>query len=863
MVINRKYLMKVTTSLRKPMMLRILCCCLVFAAGSEGASFQWPKGKSPAEVGRRAADFTVRNQMGSINYANVCCAYGVLKFATATQDVSLRDKVEAAYAAYLSGIKKDERNNYQGAGVVAQWFGFIPFELYAQTGNADYLALGKRYAEEQFVDARPDGLPGYTRFWADDMYGIGLLQGQAYRYLDNLDYADRGTKAMLAHAQRLQQPNGLFHHAAEKGPSFWGRGNGWAAAEMAELLSAVPTDHPMYDEPAVFGGRLLKVYQKQMKGLLQYQDQSGAWRQLLDRPDAWIETSGTAMFVFAMATGLREGWLPSDPYLDAAMRGWLALADLVDEQGRLKEVCVGTGRRTSAELYLGRPRVAGDEHGQAPLLWAAAAMISLEQSPWVPGIDSADPTDYLGIVKAYADTMVERGRDTYGPEHSPLFATMLDRKTFRMFSEAEQQRLWRIRLEDWDNWGIRNRDRVFKGADPQHDEDLYQVLYAISQITGDRRYAREADRTIKWFLQRCQSPVTGLLAWGEHMGWDFNTETIIWKDSLHNAGVLKECITHEFCRPWVLWERSFDLAPQACTRFARGLWEHQIHDHRTGSFSRHAVYTEHRTFKDSEFPRHGGFYIAAWAEAYKRTGDRVFTKAIDTLVAGFEKNRSPRTGIIPAVWPGKIAWPFSNLSLAVDVWDGAGKVPAELAEKMRTCASRTDEVFLNLEHDLKSDGKGFLSNVELDTLKPNAKGGYSGRLDGGDAGVANICMLRYQQVKLERYRRLILDTAGPYLSRDLETTHAIRPETVGNIIWLMLDAHELAGDQKYLDRAGYFGQRAIELFLSDDSPLPRANTKYDHYEAVTGGDGLMMSLLRLWVKQNKPDMDLRLICTGR
>ena len=855
--------MKETIPFREGMIVRILCCCLIFAAGSQGASSEWPEGKSPAEVGRRAADFTVQNQMGSINYANVCCAYGVLRFAAATGDNSLRDKVKAAYAPYLSGIKKDERNDYQGAGAVAQWFGFIPFELYAQTGNPDYLALGKQYAEEQFADARPDGLPGYTRFWVDDVYGIGLLQGQAHRYLGDLDYADRGTKALLAHAQRLQQPSGLFHHTAEKAPFFWGRGNGWAAAGMAELLSAIPTDHPMYDEPAVFGGRLLRVYQKQMKGLLQYQDQSGAWRQLLDRSDAWTETSGTAMFVFAMAAGLREGWLPSEPYLDSARRGWLALANLVDERGRLREVCIGTGRRSSAEQYLDRPHVAGDEHGQAPLLWAAAAMIRLDQSPWVPGIGSGDSTDYLGIVKAYADTMIERGRDTYGLEHSPLFATMLDRKTFRMYSEHEQKKLWRIRLDDWENWGIRNRDRVFKGANPQHDEDLYQVLYALSKITGDRHYAREADRTIKWFLQRCQSPVTGLLAWGEHMGWDFNTETIIWKDSLHNAGVLKECVTHEFCRPWVLWERSFDLAPEACRRFALGLWQHQIHDHQTGSFSRHAVYTEHRTFKDSEFPRHGGFYVAAWAQAYKRTKNAVFTKAIDTLVTGFQKNRSPHTGIIPAVWPGKIAWPFSNLSLAVDLWDGAEKVPAELAEKMRACASRTDEIFLNLEHDLKSAGKGFLSNVELDTLKPDPKGGYSGRLNGGDAGVANVCMVRYQQVKLDGYRRLILDTATPYLSGGLEITYAVRPGVFGNVIWLMLDAYELTDDRQYLDRADYFGQQAIGLFLGDGSPLPKANTKYDHYEAVTGGDGLMMALLRLWAKQNKPDMDLRLICTGR
>ena len=112
--------------------------------------------------------------MGSINYQNVCCAYGVLKFAKVTGDTALRDKVEAAYSPYLSGDKVKERNNHQGGGVVAHWFGIIPFELYAQNGNRDYLTLGKQYADEQYADARGDGMPGYTRMMVDDMYGMGV-----------------------------------------------------------------------------------------------------------------------------------------------------------------------------------------------------------------------------------------------------------------------------------------------------------------------------------------------------------------------------------------------------------------------------------------------------------------------------------------------------------------------------------------------------------------------------------------------------------------------------------------------------------------------------------------------------------------
>ncbi len=472
-----------------------------------------------------------------------------------------------------------------------------------------------------------------------------------------------------------------------------------------------------------------------------------------------------------------------------------------------------------------------------------------------------DRADYLHIVKSYADALLEHGRDTYGRVNSPLFATTLDRKTLKKFEGEELERIWHIRLKDWENWRIRNRDRMLTGANPMHDQNLYQILYALMEITGDKRYAEEADKTIKWFFENCQSPVTGLMAWGEHMGWDFNTETLItWKKGSHHGGKMQEYNTHEFARPWVLWERSFELAPEVCAKFALGLWEHQIADHNTGNFSRHANYEIHQTFKDSEYPRHGGFYIATWAEAYERTRAPVFAKAIDTLVQYFDGRRSPQSGAIPAESAprskGKVLWSTSNLSLAIDLWESAQKMPDELARKMRQCASRTDDVFLKLGHDLKRGGKGFLLSAHTDTLQPQEQGAYSG--PWGNAGTANLCLLRYRQVKLDGHKKLALDAANLYLDGEPEIKFALHPGTLGQIVYLMVGAYELTGQKQYLDRADYFAQRAIELFLTDDSPLPKATSKHTHYEAVTGSDTLMMALLKLWTTKNRPDMKLRL-----
>ena len=51
-----------------------------------------------------------------------------------------------------------------------------------------------------------------------------------------------------------------------------------------------------------------------MASLLKYQAEDGMWRQLVDTPESWPETSSTGMFTFAMVTGVKNGWLEEKTY---------------------------------------------------------------------------------------------------------------------------------------------------------------------------------------------------------------------------------------------------------------------------------------------------------------------------------------------------------------------------------------------------------------------------------------------------------------------------------------------------------------------------------------------------------------------
>ncbi len=99
------------------------------------------------------------------------------------------------------------------------------------------------------------------------------------------------------------------------------------------------------------------------------------WRQLIDGPDSWPETSGTAMFTFAFITGVKEGWLDGATYGPAAKKAWIALTGYLDENANVREVCEGTGTKNDRQYYLDRKRITGDFHGQAPVLWCASALL--------------------------------------------------------------------------------------------------------------------------------------------------------------------------------------------------------------------------------------------------------------------------------------------------------------------------------------------------------------------------------------------------------------------------------------------------------------------------------------------------------
>ncbi len=309
-----------------------------------------------------------------ITYPDVCTWLGSLWFANAIQDGNLLDALEKRFIPLLSTEKHlQPAKNHVDNNV----FGAVPLELYKHTKKQSYLDLGLSYADTQWElppDAKPEekvwaerGFSWQTRIWIDDMFMITAVQSQAYLATGKTAYIDRAAKEMVLYLDKIQQPNGLFYHAPDV-PYFWGRGNGWMAVGMTELLRVLSQDHPNRS-------RIMDAYRKMMHTLKTYQAPDGMWRQLIDDPEAWGETSGTAMFTYAMITGVKKGWLDGDEYGRVARKAWLELVSYINANGEVTEVCEGTNAKSDRQYYLDRKRIVGDLHGQAPVIWCAFALI--------------------------------------------------------------------------------------------------------------------------------------------------------------------------------------------------------------------------------------------------------------------------------------------------------------------------------------------------------------------------------------------------------------------------------------------------------------------------------------------------------
>ncbi|MDR2843617.1 MAG: glycoside hydrolase family 88 protein, partial [Candidatus Symbiothrix sp.] len=111
---------------------------------------------------------------------------------------------------------------------------------------------------------------------------------------------------------------------------FWGRGNGWVAAGVVNILKTLPENSPYRP----FYENLLKELVIRLASL---QDPSGFWHASLLDPDSYPspETSASALITYAIAYGINQNLLDKKEFEPVVKKSWKALSSAVDSEGKL------------------------------------------------------------------------------------------------------------------------------------------------------------------------------------------------------------------------------------------------------------------------------------------------------------------------------------------------------------------------------------------------------------------------------------------------------------------------------------------------------------------------------------------------
>lgn len=235
----------------------------------------------------------------------------------------------------------------------------------------------------------------HARHLPHEMWIDGVFMGQMFltRYGaaigDRTACFDEAVRQIGCIAERLAKGNsGLYLHAYDEArkvswadkttglsSDVWSEGLGWYALVLAETLALIDPRHPGRQ-------KVEEILQGLVAGLARVQaPKTGLWYQVVDKgdkPDNWHDTSGSAMFVYAIQRAVELGCVDEARYRAVAEKGYEGVrtkakvgADgLID----IYDACDGLGVQNSYEDYVNYTRVANAKEAVGGVLWASTIM---------------------------------------------------------------------------------------------------------------------------------------------------------------------------------------------------------------------------------------------------------------------------------------------------------------------------------------------------------------------------------------------------------------------------------------------------------------------------------------------------------
>lgn len=273
---------------------------------------------------------------------------------SAYYNVSKRQDVLDYLIAWIQRNKHKARK-FQHVNVMTP-FAIFP-EMYRRTGDRYFLDTAVEYANwivanslRTVTGAFQHGAGLTEEIWADTIFMVVLFLARLSRQLNDKTLAEEAAKQLLLHLQLLQDPEtGVLFHGYQcdvqhhKSAGRWTRGNAWITVAAPMIISEIQA---LVDIPAEIEER----YQRMVAGLVKYQAENGLWSTIMDRPNFYQESSGSAGIACGILKAIRIR-LIAPSYYPVVEKTLAGLLEKITPDGIVQGVSGGTPILDNVEEY--------------------------------------------------------------------------------------------------------------------------------------------------------------------------------------------------------------------------------------------------------------------------------------------------------------------------------------------------------------------------------------------------------------------------------------------------------------------------------------------------------------------------------
>ncbi len=452
--------------------------------------------------------------------------------------------------------------------------------------------------------------------------------------------------------------------------------------------------------------------------------------------------------------------------------------------------------------------------------------------------------NYLKYVQTFADTLLSVGLDHYGPEQTPMWAGVIDTRNLSVPLRNVPTTA-----------GVRPSDRAVGGANYYHDVLTLQVFDRLSQLTKDAKYQQAAADYSKAFLARTQNPKTGLLGWGEHLYYNFYTDTV----SIAEDRILDQrsyfLMPHELIEGTPPWSRLWAADPVRTQKAIEGLQYHfNGPDPQTYLFNRHAVWNK-TEYQHEIMPwiKHTALYAYSYSFLYQHTDDEQWKEKAWQIGTLYWNLRDHRTDLVFGCLyhssepeAGKNA-SLSNTHLYAYWLYKAGELSA--SEEMKSYAINSLIAFD--KYGWNESEKKYYKELNLDGTPPeNSEWASPWKVGYGTSSllslgrVAAYIAMHEQSADMTRIAEHTVSIANQQ-----QLLEAYTAQNLGEALNANLDVYELTKNKQYMEQATRYADLAIEHLWNNGLFVRQKDDPF--YEAKLGSGDLISGMLRLHMALNK------------